>query len=88
MRIRDKRNRPCVADYVVGIVVHANHDRYGAECRIRRKCGVDSQSSEVYGYQNVGKSKWTVKHNHFNVIVESKGAVYRLEVFDGADGNL
>ena len=93
MRIRDKRNRPGVADYVRGIIVHANHDRYGAKCRLRWKCGVDPESSEVYGYQNVGPwyiSKGTVEHNHCNVIlIHSNGAVSRLEVFsDGADGNL
>lgn len=89
MRIRDKRDWPCVSDYAPGIVVHANHDRYGARCRIRWKCAVDSESSEVDGYQNVGPSKGTVEHNDLNVIVihmlESNGAVSRLE---GADGNL
>ena len=92
MRVGEERNRPRVLDYVRDIHVQANHYRYGTKYRIGWKSGIDPESSEVYGYQNVGKSKFgTVKHNHIHIIgyiASSEKVESRLEVSDSADGNL
>lgn len=99
MHIGDKRNRQRIVDYVQGIRVHvqgirvqANQYWYSAKYSTRWKSGVDSESSEVYGYQKFGPGiyipKGTVKHDHCNVIlihtVDSNVAVCRLEVSDSA----
>jgi hypothetical protein len=74
MRIGDESNRPRVADYVQGFHVHADHYRYGAKCSIWWKSGVDSESSEVYGYQKVGPyiPNRAIEHDHCNIILIDK----------------
>lgn len=95
MHIGDERNRPCVVDYVQGIRGQANHYRYSPKYSIRWKSGVDPQSSEVYGYQKVGKyiPKGTVEHDHCNVslILDKRVGVWRVsdraEVVNGNYSN-